>query len=266
MIGDGFCNDETNNVDCGFDGGDCCGSCVVTKLCTECACLNNATGNGVLNPLVGDGFCHDELNTINCDFDSGDCCGSCVVTESCSECACLDKNNDDVMNVLVGNNICNDETNNANCNFDGGDCCLDQFASRNKCSECICYNIESCPVEFQILLGNGVCNNETNNIECSLDFGDCCPISDKVGNEICNDEANIPECNFDGGDCCLYPMNQNECSECKCYFDGVIASYIYLDNDNLVKHNYIDLTWLIQLPIGQYIKIDFLSFHSESCR
>ena len=24
LIGDGFCNDETNNADCNYDGGDCC--------------------------------------------------------------------------------------------------------------------------------------------------------------------------------------------------------------------------------------------------
>ena len=24
FVGDGFCDDETNNEDCNFDGGDCC--------------------------------------------------------------------------------------------------------------------------------------------------------------------------------------------------------------------------------------------------
>ena len=27
LIGDGFCNDETNNVECNFDGWDCCPLC-----------------------------------------------------------------------------------------------------------------------------------------------------------------------------------------------------------------------------------------------
>ena len=38
LIGNGFCNDETNSLECNFDGGDCCGACVNTNLCTECVC------------------------------------------------------------------------------------------------------------------------------------------------------------------------------------------------------------------------------------
>ena len=32
--------------------------------------------------------------------------------------------------------------------------------------------------------------------------GDCCPNPNMVGNGICNDETNNLECNYDGGDCC----------------------------------------------------------------
>ena len=38
-IGDDYCDDINNNVDCNFDGGDCCGSNVNTQYCTECLCL-----------------------------------------------------------------------------------------------------------------------------------------------------------------------------------------------------------------------------------
>ena len=38
-IGDGFCDDINNNLDCTYDGGDCCGSHVNTQSCTECLCL-----------------------------------------------------------------------------------------------------------------------------------------------------------------------------------------------------------------------------------
>ena len=38
MIGNGFCNDEANTAGCGYDGGDCCGNCANTDLCTECTC------------------------------------------------------------------------------------------------------------------------------------------------------------------------------------------------------------------------------------
>ena len=39
-IGDGYCDDIDNNVECNFDGGDCCGPNVNTNYCTECLCLN----------------------------------------------------------------------------------------------------------------------------------------------------------------------------------------------------------------------------------
>ena len=45
MIGNGYCNDETNNADCNYDGGDCCGACVVKEFCEECQCLGNVTGS-----------------------------------------------------------------------------------------------------------------------------------------------------------------------------------------------------------------------------
>ena len=38
MIGDGYCDDETNNLDCNFDGGDCCTVCVNTDYCLDCVC------------------------------------------------------------------------------------------------------------------------------------------------------------------------------------------------------------------------------------
>ena len=38
LIGNGFCNDETNNAECNYDGGDCCGACINTDHCSECLC------------------------------------------------------------------------------------------------------------------------------------------------------------------------------------------------------------------------------------
>ena len=39
-MGNGYCNDETNSLECGYDGGDCClGSDIETQYCTECQCL-----------------------------------------------------------------------------------------------------------------------------------------------------------------------------------------------------------------------------------
>ena len=39
LVHDGQCDDEANNVECGLDGGDCCGSSTSNYLyCTECIC------------------------------------------------------------------------------------------------------------------------------------------------------------------------------------------------------------------------------------
>ena len=86
LIGDGFCNDETNNADCNYDGGDCCGSCVLKNHCTQCVCLDGAY---TMNVLVGDGFCNDETNNFNCHYDGRDCCGYNVNNDLCSNCTCL---------------------------------------------------------------------------------------------------------------------------------------------------------------------------------
>ena len=39
-IGDGYCDDVTNNQYCNYDGGDCCGAAINTQYCSVCQCLN----------------------------------------------------------------------------------------------------------------------------------------------------------------------------------------------------------------------------------
>ena len=50
-IGDGYCDDINNNVDCSFDGGDCCGT-VCTNYCAQCLCLEDG---GVIDSATGCG-------------------------------------------------------------------------------------------------------------------------------------------------------------------------------------------------------------------
>ena len=40
--GDNSCDDENNNANCNYDGGDCCGENVDTSWCTQCQCLDPA--------------------------------------------------------------------------------------------------------------------------------------------------------------------------------------------------------------------------------
>ena len=83
-IGDGFCDDSTNNAECDFDGGDCCGNDVKTYWCSVCECKCKAPNQN----WIGDGWCDDVTNTAECQFDGGDCCGDDVKTYWCSACEC----------------------------------------------------------------------------------------------------------------------------------------------------------------------------------
>ena len=87
MIGNGYCDDVTNNGGCDFDGGDCCGSNVDTQYCTECICYADLDCQAPL-ALIGNSFCNDEANTAECGYDGGDCCEDCANTDLCSECTC----------------------------------------------------------------------------------------------------------------------------------------------------------------------------------
>ena len=91
MVGNGFCNDETNNPNCNYDGGDCCGMNANTNFCSECVCHLIDTCAAGYHPLVGNGFCNDNTNIAECDYDGGDCCGSNVNPGHCTECACHGK-------------------------------------------------------------------------------------------------------------------------------------------------------------------------------
>ena len=140
-------------------------------------------------------------------------------------------------------------------------------ASTISCSKCSCHLIESCAAGYHPLVGNGFCNDDTNIAECDYDGGDCCSNSEfvangftnMVGDGICHDETNHLGCNCDGGDCCLMNVNTDSCSDCNCLASGVIMSHGFAGN----YYNNLDLTWLIQVQIGQRIEINFLSFDLE---
>ena len=99
-IGDGYCDDDNNNVVCGYDGGDCCGDSVSMNYCSICACLDPGYFVAVTDTYQvvssceysyqGDGYCDDGNNNADCSYDGGDCCGNNVLTNYCSLCQCLD--------------------------------------------------------------------------------------------------------------------------------------------------------------------------------
>ena len=89
-IGDSYCDDINNNLECNYDSGACCGSNVNTQYCTECICYADLNCAAPL-ALIGNSFCNDEANTAGCGYDGGDCCGDCANTDVCTECTCHDE-------------------------------------------------------------------------------------------------------------------------------------------------------------------------------
>merc|ERR1712032_639421 len=101
--GDGNCDDDNNNKECEYDGGDCCaksvGGSVKKDYCKQCKCLDpnpkapKAAACGQ-KEYRGDGNCDDDNNNAGCEFDGGDCCvkslGSPVKKDYCKQCKCLD--------------------------------------------------------------------------------------------------------------------------------------------------------------------------------
>ena len=85
-----------------------------------------------------------------------------------------------------------------------------------------------------------------------------CDNSQWVGDGYCDGYVNSHECHYDGGDCCVN-VNTDSCSDCNCLASGVITSPGFAGN----YYNNLDLTWLIQVQIGQKIEINFSSFDLE---
>ena len=115
---------------------------------------------------------------------------------------------------LVGIGYCIDATNTALCNFD--DCC-EQNPNTNVCQDCICYKT----LHFE------------SNCNSPLDL---------IGNGYCNDLTNNAECNFDGGDCCGSCANMEQCSDCQC-LDGSPPNYQCKLTNRMSSHAF-DTTFL----------------------
>jgi len=85
--GDGICDDGNNNIGCGWDGGDCCGSNVNQNFCKDCQCLEpNRICKFVDNYYstscsywAGLGYCdHSYVNWMNFK-----CKKACLCTTAC---------------------------------------------------------------------------------------------------------------------------------------------------------------------------------------
>ena len=245
-IANGYCDDVNNNLDCSYDGGDCCGSNVNTLFCTECQCLEGGGGGGstttpsitlitVPTIIIGgcqqswiaDGYCDDINNNLDCSYDGGDCCGSNVNTQYCIQCQCLEggggsgsttpslitgvtiiggtttSNNVVIIETcyyqeLISDGFCNDMNNNLVCSYDGGDCCGSNV-NTVFCTECQCLEPGQSTTTSSTTTSTEACFNQ-----------------DWIANGYCEDMNNNLACNYDGGDCCGSNVNTQYCISCQC--------------------------------------------------
>ena len=237
-IGDGFCQDEVNNADCNYDGGDCCNPTVLNNNCADCKCKNGTnlvtTFKKIkcpsdLEPYTNNGKCNDEANIPECDYDTNECCGSGNF-DFCTECKCLDPRKVEEPRqveasckywAVKGNGFCDDAANTFGCQWDGGDCCGDNVV-HGKCDLCNC--LEDTQIDtsnLQCETGSyydGVCDTRNKYHKCTYDGFDCCLGLDgqldvelcesfKVcqinlfENGICDQVNNKESCLFDLGEC-----------------------------------------------------------------
>ena len=122
-----------------------------------------------------------------------------------------------------GDGYCDDVTNVEACFFDGGDCCGNDV-NTDYCEQCFCYEeFPECVYLFDVKL---------------------------IGNGVCNDETNIDVCNFDGGDCCGSCIDVEHCTECICYGEIIYDEQTGMDSS---------CKWLVfcDLQFGIWVKYFF---------
>ena len=123
---------------------------------------------------MGDGFCHDVFNVEECSYDGGDCCSRVVYTNACKECKCL-----------------NPEINKPTTEL----------------------KVAVCPEELNWLVGDGQCDDETNNPKYV--------IMKFLGFMTALYVQFMYRCNYDGYDCCNRNIDTIQiklCDNCICFF------------------------------------------------
>eukprot|EP00903_Cladosiphon_okamuranus_P014053 g13063.t1 len=198
-MSDGYCDDDHNNLECNYDGGDCC----------ECTCEKRETSDDFWGGRYG----------------------------GCAQFACVDPSapcvaDDDItVNMLancpwvngIGNGYCDLDMNTPECNYDGGDCCSctcqeGEFADESTylCTEFFCIDPSASCVDDD---------------DFTVDMLAHCPSIYTIGDGYCDPEQNTPECNYDGGDCCECTCESDEVWGCSAYRDWFVAGFDCQDPD-----------------------------------
>ena len=184
--GDGYCDDACNHPGFNFDDGDCCMEDATLTYCKECFCYETCSYHNasIFNECYSQTHPNENLETCNWYF--------------------------------VGDMICDDECNHPKYFFDGGDCCVEVVYAFN-CTDCFCY--ETCS-HHDLITNHSISRNDEIQVCYELlhlnsFYLNCYELI--LGDGFCDQECNHPEFLFDGGDCCLEYVNTNWCEDCFCY-------------------------------------------------
>ena len=177
LVGDNYCDDEANNLECGYDFNDCCKGLSDRSFCTDCFCYipedrkillekqfkmvcmwdeegakiwdkNNGYGYGHgWSKFFGNGVCDLGFNTEEYYFDIGDCClenaqcmsSTLISTKTDGDCEedICIQSNIFCVKEELGDGICQGHNNGEYCDHDLGDCCLATESSQTNCT-CNC--------------------------------------------------------------------------------------------------------------------------------
>ena len=167
IVGDNYCDDEANILECGYDWNDCCKVDRDISLCTDCFCYI---------PEYNKIMLEEQFNTLK------ECTNELIPT---------------AWTTYFGDGLCDLGFNNKEHFFDIGDCCQEDptcmsstFVSTARdefCPENVCIESNIFCVEEE--LGDGICQGYNNGPLCDHDLGDCCLVTGSQTNFTCNSEC-----------------------------------------------------------------------------
>ena len=102
----------------------------------------------------------------------------------------------------------------------------------------------------------GFLNTPLNYFFLKTEPNQICAETKLVGDGICDDNTNTPECAFDGGDCCRKDTVKDLCTDCKCHLDQTleeISSKVHIQ-PYCIKTSEV-LTLLSLINVGLQINV-----------
>ncbi|MBR57575.1 MAG: hypothetical protein CMH54_05895 [Myxococcales bacterium] len=197
-IGDGYCDNGNNNLECSWDGGDCCPSTnesCATAFAFPCICLDpDACENNPANCTSG---CVPNCAGKECGEDGcGGSCGSCVFGETCS-----------ATGQCEAGSGCTPDCQGKNCGADGCGGSCGSCGAGEQCQNGVCSNAGGCmPDCAEKECGDDGCGGSCGYCGlqkiCGADFTceDCITTCD--GKE-CGDDGCGGQCGYcDAGETC----------------------------------------------------------------